>query len=167
MNSKNDRSSAAEIHDLEAMEIISNLITFSTGNTVDVFALSEVRRKFMGKNSVEDLCPIGSVGYCREFDKKDPEYHPGDRFREFYMRDESFEKGGFKYGTKVRIDTHDIRKTGLVCVQIGEYPLLALVQESADKVLFTFPNPFISCFSCSKQNLDQTVKFIGVPVFDT
>ncbi len=121
----------------------------------------------MGKKSVEDLHPVGSVGYCRELDKKDPEYHPGDRFREFYMRDESFEKGGFKYGTKVRIDTHDIRRTGLVCVQIGEYPLLALVQESADKVLFTFPNPFISCFSCSKQNLDQTVKFIGVPVFDT
>ena len=161
------RSSTAEIHDLEAMEIISNLITFSTGNTVDVFALSEVRRRFMGKKSVEDLHPVGSVGYCRELDKKDPEYHPGDRFREFYMRDESFEKGGFKYGTKVRIDTHDIRKTGLVCVQIGESPLLALVQESADKVLFTFPNPFISCFSCSKQNLDQTVKFIGVPVFDT
>ena len=129
--------------------------------------LNELYRRVMGKKSVEDLHPVGSVGYCRELDKKDPEYHPGDRFREFYMRDESFEKGGFKYGTKVRIDTHDIRKTGLVCVQIGEYPLLALVQESADKVLFTFPNPFISCFSCSKQNLDQTVKFIGVPVFDT
>ena len=78
MNSKNDRSSTAEIHDLEAMEIISNLITFSTGNTVDVFALSEVRRRFMGKNSVEDLCPIGSIGYCRDLHKDNNQLNQQD-----------------------------------------------------------------------------------------
>ena len=164
MNSKNDRSSAAEIHDLEAMEIISNLITYSTGNTVDVFALSEVSRKFMGKNSVEDLHPVGSIGYCRDLHKDNPEYHEGDRFREIYQRDGSFSSMGIEFGSKVLIDTSDKRKTGLVCVQIGDYPLLAFAKESADTVLFTFPNPFYSAFSCSKQNLDQTVEFLGVPV---
>ena len=167
MNPDKENESSGIFKDYEAMVTLSNLNIYSTEFTTRIYAINELYRRVMGKKSVEDLHPVGSVGYCRELDKKDPEYHPGDRFREFYMRDESFEKGGFKYGTKVRIDTHDIRRTGLVCVQIGEYPLLALVQESADKVLFTFPNPFISCFSCSKQNLDQTVKFIGVPVFDT
>ena len=166
MNQEKENNLSFTFHDLEAMEILSNLSIYSTEFTTRVYALHDLYRRVTGKKSVEDLHPVGSVGYCCELDKKDPEYHPGDRFREFYMRDESFEKGGFKYGTKVRIDTHDIRKTGLVCVQIGDYPLLALAQESADTVLFTFPNPFISCFSCSKQALDKTVKFIGVPVFD-
>ena len=81
------RSSTAEIHDLEAMEILSNLITYSTGNTVDIFALSEACRRFMGKNSVEDLHPVGSIGYCRDLHKDNPEYHEGNRFREIYQRD--------------------------------------------------------------------------------
>ena len=88
------RSSTAEIHDLEAMEILSNLITYSTGNTVDVFALSEVRRKFMGKNSVEDLHPVGSIGYCRDLHKDNPEHAEGFRFREIYQRDDSFVNKG-------------------------------------------------------------------------
>ena len=166
MNSKNDRSSSVEIHDLEAMEIISNLITYSTGNTVDVFALSEVRRRFMGKNSVEDLCPIGSVGYCRDLHKDNPEHVEGFRFREIYQRDDSFVNKGIGFGDKVVIDTSVQRKTGLVCIQIGDYPLLAFARESADTMLFTFPNPFFNCFTCLKENLDRTVKFIGVPVLE-
>ncbi len=158
------RSSATEIHDLEAMEILSNLITFSTENTVDVFALSEVRRRFMGKNSVEDLHPIGSIGYCRDLHKDDPKYHEGDRFREIYQRDDSFVNKGFAFGDKVVIDISVKRKTGLICIQIGDYPLLTFASESADTMLFTFPNPFFTCFTCKKENLSRTVKFIGVPV---
>ena len=115
------RSSAAEIHDLEAMEIISNLITYSTVNTIDVFALSEVRRKFMGKNSVEDLCPIGSIGYCRDLHKDNPEHAEEFRFREIYQRDDSFVNKGIGFGDKVVVDTSVQRKTGLVCIQIGDY----------------------------------------------
>ena len=112
------RSSTAEIHDLEAMEIISNLITFSTGNTVDVFALSEVRRKFMGKNSVEDLCPIGSVGYCRDLHKDNPRHVDGFRFREIYQRDDSFVNKGIGFGDKVVIDTSVQRNTALCGVSV-------------------------------------------------
>ena len=166
MNSKNNRNSSVEIHDLEAMEILSNLITYSTANTVDVFALSEVSRKFMGKNSVEDLHPVGSIGYCRDLHKDNPEYHEGDRFREIYQRDDSFANKGIGFGDKVVIDTSIKRKTGLICIQIGDYPLLAFASESADTMLFTFPNSFFTCFTCLKENLDKTVKFIGVPVLE-
>lgn len=166
MNSKNNRNPSVEIHNLEAMEILSNLITYSTADTVDVFALSEVSRKFMGKNSVEDLHPVGSIGYCRDLHKDNPEYHEGDRFREIYQRDDSFVNKGIGFGDKVVIDTSIKRKTGLICIQIGDYPLLAFASESADTMLFTFPNSFFTSFTCLKENLDRTVKFIGIPVLE-
>ncbi|MBE6782663.1 MAG: hypothetical protein E7536_01465 [Ruminococcaceae bacterium] len=78
----------------------------------------------MGKNSVEDLHSVGSIGYCLDLHKDNPEYHEGDRFREIYQRDDSFANKRIVFSDKVVIDTSIKRKTGLVCIQIGDYPLL-------------------------------------------
>ena len=158
------RNASFDFHDLEAMMTLGHLTVYSTDDTARVYAVADLYRRIMDRDSVEDLHPVGSIGYCQELKKDDPEYHEGDRYREIYQRDGSFSSMGIEFGSKVLIDTSDKRKTGLVCVQIGDYPLLAFVKESADTVLFTFPNPFYSCFTCSKQNLDQTVEFLGVPV---
>ena len=96
MNPDKENDLSGIFKDYEAMVTLSNMNIYSTEFTTRIYAINELYRRIMGKKSVEDLHPVGSVGYCRELDKKDPEYHTGDRFREFYMRDESFEKGGFK-----------------------------------------------------------------------
>ena len=158
------RNASFDFHDLEAMMTLGHLTIYSTEETGRVYAVADLYRRAMGKSSVEKIHPVGTSGYWVDSDKDDPEYNEGDRYREIYQRDGSFSSMGIKFGSKVLIDTSDKRKTGLVCVQIGDYPLLAFAKESADAVLFTFPNPFYSCFTCSKQNLDQTVKFLGVPV---
>ncbi len=158
------RNASFDFHDLEAMMTLGHLTVYSTEETGRVYAVADLYRRVMGRESVEKIHPVGTSDYWIDSDKDDPQYHEGDRYREIYQRDGSFSSMGIEFGSKVLIDTSDKRKTGLVCVQIGDYPLLAFAKESADAMLFTFPNPFYSCFTCSKQNLDQTVAFLGVPV---
>ena len=115
----------------------------------------------MGKNSVEDLHPVGSIGYLH---KDNPEYHEGDRFREIYQRDDSFANKGIGFSDKVVIDT---RRKGIICVQIGDFsPFLTIAKQHKDDMIFGFLNKNFAWFSCPADKVDSIVKFIGVPVDD-
>ena len=63
---------------------LGHLTVYSTEDTTRVYAVADLYRRIMDRDSVENLHPVGSIGYWVDSDKADPKYHEGDRYREIY-----------------------------------------------------------------------------------
>lgn len=167
MDINDEKNTPFDDYNPDLAEIILTLEPLMHFGACDIpFALFDVYRRYKKKETIKEFLELYPGIECPVLPQEDPEYNEGDRYREFYMRDKSFENVGVKFGDPILIDTKRKRKSGLVCIQLGNYPLIVNASETEEKdgIVFWFPNTSFVNFYVSYKSLDRVIKFIGVPI---
>ena len=135
------RKESVESHDMEATEILENIVLISPEDSPMPFPIPELFCRSAGKDYDDKVIQsfMGNEIYFPEL--KNPEYDENDRYREIYVRDSSFKEVDIVAGSKIRIDTDRKSRKGIICVQLGNFqPFLTIAKQHNDDMIFGFLN---------------------------